>query len=412
MSKTLLIIGHNWPEPHSTAAGTRMMQLINAFKNQDFKIYFACAVPLEKELTGLSELGIETSQIALNDDAFDDFVKNIQPDIVLYDRYITEEQYGWRVHENATQAMTILDTEDLHFLRKAREEAMHNKTVWSHDLLFSQTAKREIASILRCDLSLIISEFEMELLTTHFKIDNTQLLYLPFMLNALSPDAINAWKPFKERAHFTTIGTFKHKPNVDAVILLHKHVWPRIKKALPHAQLHIYGSYVTQQIKELHKPETGFNVMGQATNVLETLAQYRVLLAPLRYGAGLKGKLIDAMLSGTPAVMTPIAAEGMFHTITSGIVVDNPDDFAQAAVDLHESSEQYNRFANQGINIINERFNGAAFAEALFSNITAITADLAHHRNRHFIGSILHHHALQSTKYLSKWISEKEKNII
>jgi glycosyltransferase involved in cell wall biosynthesis len=411
MSKKLLIIGHNWPEPQSTAAGTRMMQLINVFLKQDYAITFASAVPLEKEDSSLESLGISKTQIALNDAGFDAFVIGLDPTIVLYDRYITEEQYGWRVYENCPNALTILDTEDLHFLRKAREEAVVKKLEWNDDMLFSQTAKRELASILRCDVSLIISEFEMELLITDFKIDSIQLLYLPFMLNAVSNEQAAAWNSFENRAHFVSIGTFMHKPNIDAVILLHKHVWPRIRKTMPTAQLHIYGSYVTSQIMELHKPLNGFHVLGQTENALETIANYRVLLAPLRYGAGLKGKLMDAMLSGTPAVMTPIAAEGMFGDMQScGLIEDDPAAFAQAAIKLHEQKEDWHNAVQNGLQVINERFELSAFAKALFSTIQLIQADLTAHRNSHFIGGILHHHTLQSTKYLSKWITEKERN--
>lgn len=410
MSKKLLIIGHNWPEPQSTAAGTRMMQLIHVFKDADYDIHFACAVPLEKELNDIAKLGIKTTQIALNDDGFDAFATNLAPDVVLYDRYITEEQYGWRIHENCPQAMTILDTEDLHFLRKAREEAMLKKLEWNDDMLFSQTAKRELASILRCDLSLIISEYEMELLLAHFKLDSSLLLYLPFMVETISPEHVSEWNSFEDRAHFTTIGTFMHKPNVDAVILLHKHVWPRIRKTLPDAQLHVYGSYVTPQIMELHKPENGFHVLGQADNALETIAKYRVLLASLRYGAGLKGKIMDAMLSGTPAVMTPIAAEGMFgDMLPCGAIEDDPAAFAQAAIDLYNDKTSWKQAMQQGMLVVNERFSKSAFAKALLETIQFVQADLTAYRNNHFLGSILHHHTLQSTKYLSKWITEKER---
>jgi len=186
-----------------------------------------------------------------------------------------------------------------------------------------------------------------------------------------------------------------------------------VRKSLPTAQLHIYGSYVTPQIMELHKPENGFHVLGQTENALETIANYRVLLAPLRFGAGLKGKLIDAMLSGTPAVMTPIAAEGMFGNMQAcGFIEDDPAAFAQAAITLHEQQAPWELAQQQGLQVINERFEVSAFAKALLSTIQLIQADLASHRNSHFIGSILHHHTLQSTKYLSKWISEKERNAL
>src|SRR5690606_37474589 len=118
----------------------------------------------------LEAQNISVKNIQLNDASFDEFIKELNPEIVLFDRYISEEQFGWRVSENCPDVLKILDTEDLHFLRKAREEAVKKEIPVYEANLFSETAKRELASILRCDLSLIISEYEMELLQNTFHI--------------------------------------------------------------------------------------------------------------------------------------------------------------------------------------------------------------------------------------------------
>ncbi len=408
MDNNLLIIGHHWPQPHHTAAGSRMLQLIDIFKNAGFEITFVCAVPLDKDTYQLNTHGIKSYQIYLNDDRFDTFITSLRPAVVLYDRFITEEHYGWRVRENAPNALTLLDTEDLHFLRYAREQAVANKVPWNDRFMYTQTSKRELASILRCDLSLIISEFEMHILTTTFKIPQTQLCYLPFFIKHAVIETAAKQPSFTNRMHFVTIGTFMHKPNVDAVKVLHKNIWPHIKKALPHAQMHVYGSYVTQQILQLHKPTNGFYVHGQTANALETIAKYRVLLAPLRYGAGLKGKLIDAMCSGTPAVMTTTAAEGMFSNLSPcGPIADEFKDFAAAAIQLHEDQVQWDIAVKNGLVVLERRFGDSAFAKALLTNIHSIYKDLQTHRDSHFLGEILHYHTVQSTKYLSKWIAAK-----
>src|SRR5690606_12128233 len=119
---------------------------------------------ISERTANLDAQQISVKNILLNNSSFDEFIKELKPEIVLFDRYITEEQFGWRVSENCPNTLKILDTEDLHFLRKAREEAVKAGKPISDANLFSETAKRELASILRCDLSLIISEYEMELL--------------------------------------------------------------------------------------------------------------------------------------------------------------------------------------------------------------------------------------------------------
>ena len=154
---TVLIIGYVWVEPNSSAAGSRMMQLIEQFLKNGSEIIFASPAQKGKKAIDLSSLGVKEVVIELNNASFDVFIKKINPNIVVFDRFMMEEQFGWRVAENCPKAIRILDTEDLHSLRKVRQEKIKkNQKFLIEDLLTSDIAKREIASILRCDLSLII----------------------------------------------------------------------------------------------------------------------------------------------------------------------------------------------------------------------------------------------------------------
>src|SRR5690554_2310238 len=148
--KKLLIIGHTFPEPSTTAAGSRMMQLVGLFQEANYKITFASTASISEKTINLEKRDISVKSIKLNDPSFDDFIKELNPETVVFDRYVTEEQFGWRVSENCPNTLKILDTEDLHFLRKAREEAVKAGKPISDANLFSETAKRELASILRC----------------------------------------------------------------------------------------------------------------------------------------------------------------------------------------------------------------------------------------------------------------------
>lgn len=177
--KKLLVIGYVWPEPKSSAAGARMMQLLDFFLTESFSITFATTASKTDFMVDLPSRGIATEKIELNNESFDIFLKKIDPEIVIFDRFMMEEQFGWRVAEVCPEAIKILDTEDLHFYRKARQEAVKAGAELSPALLFSNIAKREIASIYRCDLSLIISEAEMQLLQSTFKVPEEILFYLP-----------------------------------------------------------------------------------------------------------------------------------------------------------------------------------------------------------------------------------------
>lgn len=224
--KKLLIIGHTFPEPSTTAAGSRMMQLLKLFKEENYQITLASTAAISERTVNLKNQNISVKNILLNDASFDEFVKELNPEIVIFDRYITEEQFGWRVSEHCPDALKILDTEDLHFLRKAREEAIKDNKPVSEANLFSEITKRELASILRCDLSLIISEYEMELLQNTFKISSEILYYLPFLIETISEE--KTISSFIERQNFLAIGNLLHAPNVDSVLQL-KQLWPKIK---------------------------------------------------------------------------------------------------------------------------------------------------------------------------------------
>ena len=405
---SLLIIGQTFPEPTTTAAGGRMLQLIEMFTSHGYGITFASSASSSEKSFNLDSIGVATQQIVINDSSFDDFVRQLNPTLVLFDRFITEEQFAWRVTQSCPKALKILDTEDLHFLRKARQQALKDATDVKDANLFTETAKREIASILRCDLSLIISEFEMKLLADTFAVSKEILYYLPFMVTKL-PDSSN-FPEFEQRNNFMTIGNLLHGPNVDSVLYLKKEIWPLIKKQLPQAQLYIYGNYAPQHILELHNQKQGFYIMGWADSVAHVMHKARVCLAPLRFGAGLKGKLLDAMLYGTPGVTTSIGAEGMYgDLLTPGVIADTPESFAELSVAIYSDKIKWQQNAQRGVEIIKARYNGKAIAKDFMTRLDALKINLKLHRQSHFVGQILQHHSLQASKYLSKWIEEKNK---
>lgn len=405
---SLLIIGQTFPEPTTTAAGGRMLQLIEMFTSHGYGITFASSASSSEKSFNLDSIGVTTQQIVINDSSFDDFVRQLNPTLVLFDRFVTEEQFAWRVTQSCPKALKILDTEDLHFLRKARQQALKDATDVKDANLFTETAKREIASILRCDLSLIISEFEMKLLADTFAVSKEILYYLPFMVTKL-PDSSN-FPEFEQRNNFMTIGNLLHGPNVDSVLYLKKEIWPLIKKQLPQAQLYIYGNYAPQHILELHNQKQGFYIMGWADSVAHVMQKARVCLAPLRFGAGLKGKLLDAMLYGTPGVTTSIGAEGMYgDLLTPGVIADTPESFAELSVALYRDKIKWQQNAQRGVEIIKARYNGKAIAKDFMTRLDALKINLKLHRQSHFVGQILQHHSLQASKYLSKWIEEKNK---
>ncbi len=404
----LLIIGAVWPEPRSSAAGVNMMTLIGLFTDQQWSVTFASAAKPTEHRVDIETLGVTSAAIKLNSDCFDSFIAELKPDVVLFDRFMTEEQYGWRVAEQAPEALRILDMEDLHSLRLARQQAFKQQRPFVWDDLLSEVACREVAAIYRCDLSLVVSDYEIEILTEQLGVPAMLLHHQPFMLDA--PIAAAELPSFEQRQHFLAIGNFRHPPNWDSVLWLKQTLWPAIRRALPKAELHIYGAYPPPKATQLHNPQQGFYVDGWVDDALQVMREARVCLSPLRFGAGIKGKLADAMRCGTPNVTTAIGAEAMHGGLPwGGRVADDASGFVAAAVALYSDQTLWQQKQHAGFSIVERFFNKQQRSAALLEKVNHCLAQREQRRRNNFTGQMLQHHQYKSTRYMSLWIAEKQR---
>jgi glycosyltransferase involved in cell wall biosynthesis len=409
--KKILFIGLVWPEPTSSAAGTRIIQLINSFLSNNFEVTFASAASKSDYSFSLTSMGVTEQHISLNDSTFNSFVKTVQPDMVMFDRFMSEEQYGWRVTEECPQAIKILDTEDLHCLRYARQQAVKSLSIVQTTNLYTDIAKREIASIYRCDLSLIVSKAELEILTHDFKVPSNLLYYLPFTEQEIDNKQKLAWMDFDDREGFVFIGNYLHEPNWHTLQVLKTQIWPKLRRGLPGVKMHIFGAYSSPKVMQLHQEKEHFYVHGRAADAVETIGKHRVMLAPIQFGAGLKGKFIDAMLSGTPIVTTSVGAEGMKEDLVwNGAIADDHEDFITQAIALYKKAELWRVAQENGTIILNTLFVNTDQVKSFFELICMLSKQLNLHRQNNFIGQLLQHHSNNSSKYMSLWIEEKNKS--
>lgn len=422
----VLVIGYVWPEPRSSAAGGHMMQILESFLVEGWEITFSSPAAIGEHKADLPALGIRECAIELNNSSFDRFIAELAPDIVLFDRFMMEEQFGWRVEKYCPTALRVLETSDLQSLRDARHQRLKEHLGRHADqddfaslfapaleqeferMADTDLAKREIAAIYRCDLSLMISDMEIELLTRHFQMPGALLHWCPLMLD----EPAQAFTPFEQRAHFLSIGNFRHAPNWDAVLWMKTSVWPLIRQQLPGVQLHIYGAYTPPKATALHNPAQGFHVLNWAEDALQVMAAARICLAPLRFGAGIKGKLADAMLCGTPSVTTPIGAEAMADTLPwPGAVEHSASALARAAVHLYQDEAAWTLAQQQGRALLAARYTRAVHGPALVERIQTCRRNLDAHRRANFTGSMLRHHLHKSTQYMAQWIEAKNRSV-
>lgn len=403
----LIVIGYVWPEPASSAAGSRMLSLIELYLQQGWQVMFASAAEKSQHRFRLDQWGVVEHQILLNDSSFDQWLATENPQAVLFDRFMLEEQFGWRVAEACPQAMRILDMEDCHALRYAREQCVRQKLPLQNADLNNELALREIAAIYRCDVTLVISEYEMQLLQQHYQVPSFLLCYTPFLVKHLPKKSELV---FAQRQHFIAIGNFRHAPNWHAVLWLKEQLWPLIRQQLPDAQLHIYGAYPPPKATALHNPGQGFLVKGWVADAAEVMQQARVCLAPLAFGAGLKGKLLDAMCHGTPSVTTPVGAEGMQYGLQwAGLIARDSTELVAAAVRLYQDAVLWQQAQQTGFEIVSAKFSYETEVERIWPLLEHIRQDLAAQRAHNFTGKMLQHHAYRSTKFMGQWIEVKQR---
>ena len=267
-------------------------------------------------------------------------------------------------------------------------------------------AQREIAAIYRCDLSLMISEYEIDLLVEHFNVPKALLHWCPLMVDSVPATFV----PFEQRQHFLSIGNFRHAPNWDAVLWMKTTVWPLIRQQLPGAQLHVYGAYTPPKATALHNPAQGFHVLNWAEDALEVMSHARICMAPLRFGAGIKGKIADAMLCGTPNVTTPVGAEGMHGELPwAGAIEQSASAIAAAAVHLYQNAEAWHQAQQHGQTLLAQRYLQASHGPALVECIERCRTGLEQHRRNNFTGAMLRHHQHKSTQYMAQWIEAKNR---
>ena len=445
-SKSVLFIGFVWPELTATAASQNILSYVRTFLKYDYTVHFASAAQTSELSTSLAHHNVQCHAVTLNDDSFDELVKKLMPSMVIFDRFLTEEQFGWRVMRAAPDALRVLDCEDLHFLRHARHE--HYKALGYQatspeylvpeavlqqnmaSTLHSDVCLREIACIHRCDVVLLLSKFEAQVLESTFFVEKTKILHIPYLIdnelgkklrsNDEQPanealDLRNSQQDIPEcipeRKHFVSIGNFRHAPNIDAVNILVQQLWPSIRKALPEAECHVYGAYMPPRIKAYERPSIGLFMHGHVDDHFSALTSAKVLLAPIQFGAGVKGKLIDAFRCGLPSVTTPIGAEGIEHKHWPGAIVADKQAFIQSAIALYTAnSSEYQHHQATMQNLLKTHFNTSMNEQVLINRLEYALAQIESLRQDNFLQKLVSHHSLKTHQYMSQWIAAKNKN--
>ncbi|KAF1331607.1 Glycosyl transferase group 1, partial [Globisporangium splendens] len=428
--KKVILTGSVWPERTSSAAGVRSSDLIEILQAHGFQVLCVSPSRVNEHTEKLAiEHNVQCVQADANTDTFQNLLLETSPQVVIFDRFIAEEMYGWQAKKYAPDAVRVLDLQDVHFVRKAREFLVKKQNVLFPETLdgyhlnvdpVEKQVIRELASIHRSDLTLYVSNFERDLLVNRFQIHGDALYCCDFFYPETDP---STFKGFAERKDIAFIGSFKHPPNVDAIEWMKQSILSEFRQQAKMAnpsnvpEIHIYGSYGnTARYAKLADPAQGFRLMGFAPDVHDTLHQYRLTVAPLRFGAGIKGKVADSWHVGTPCVSTSIGAEGMEAQASQGssaasqwggIIADEPAAFARAMATLYADEPQWRAAQAAGAAICNARYNKRRNASALMQRLEHALVHKQSLRGDNWMGKILWSEKYRATEYMSRFIRAK-----
>ena len=450
----LFLSPSNWPEPDASAAGTRTMSLLHHFASCPTSpftsVHFGCGAklptPSRSSLRNYNKIHWHEIKPNRTKDMNEllSRIKNEHGPIraVVFDRFYAEEAFSFRIRDECPDALLVLDMQDVHSLRLGRQqlvEDMDNEfakkfvkdvridrplsmtseqmnSVIDFDPVLHSSGKtydtflRETASLHRSDLVLVCSSMEMKMLKS-WGLPAWKLVHAPFFCNDNDIKHNDGDESsFEDRHDFVALGGFKHAPNVDSIRILHREIWPRIRNRLPNAKVYICGAYPTPEILSLHNESNGFIVRGQVDNVDDLLRRVRVLLAPIRFGAGIKGKIVDAWRCGCPVVTTPIGAESLMieDADWGGTIAVDSVQFANSTIKLYENKELWSRYQYHGKSLLQKLFNGRINLSIVEIGMRNGLANLTNQRRQDNIGSVLWRDTRRSTEYFSKWIELKE----
>jgi len=276
-------------------------------------------------------------------------------DVVWASRYEVASACQRAVRRYAPRALFVFDTVDLHFLREAREAEL------TGDPAIAQRAERtrhdELETIRNSDLTIVVSEAERDILIDAAPDASISVL-------SMIHEVPGRTKDFDARCGIFFIGGFRHPPNIDAIVWFANEIWPLIRARLPGVPMYVIGSNAIERVRALEG--NGIEVVGHVPDLAPYLDGCRVSVAPLRFGAGVKGKITSAQASGVPVVATTLATEGMHLEHGRDVLVaDSPQAFADAVVRLYTDAALWTSISDGSVANMARRFSAQAAAGPL-----------------------------------------------
>ena len=358
VQKRILVIDARVLMPDHDSGSLRMFNILKVLQRLEYKVTF---IPAnlhyhEKYTPQMQAIGVECQ--------YHPYVQSVskyledygqQFDAVILSRADYAEKYIDDVRRHCPDAKVLFDTVDLHFLREQREAELSNDKALLDSAVMRKSQELTVAR--KADATLVVSPVELDLFHKEAPDIKVSLLSNVHETHATG-------KKFNERKDMLFIGNFEHPPNTDAMVFFLDEVFPLVHKENPDLNLLIVGGHVPSHLKSRATEQIQFT--GFVTDITPLFDNIRLSIAPLRYGAGVKGKINSSMSYGVPAVVTSMAAEGMNLIHGKDILIaDEAEDFAREILRLYEDETLWQKLSAAGKENIETHFSFSAAEKQL-----------------------------------------------
>lgn len=344
--------------PDQDSGSVRTWWLLKVMRGQGCKVTFV-ADNLEHRQPYASRLAREGVEVLHHPhvDSIEGYIEDhgSEFDMIVLARYYVASRYIDAVRRHAPQALLVFDTLDLHFLRTQRLAALEDSRTLSRS---AETIRgQELDCIRRSDVTWVVSPVEKEVLAA--EVPGAHVVVQTNVHQSSERIA-----PFSGREGIVFVGGYRHPPNVDAALYFAREILPLLRERLPDAVTYLIGSNPPPAVRDLAQP--GLEVVGYVPDLEPWFDRARLSISPLRYGAGVKGKVNHAMSHGLPMVATPPSVEGM-HLVDGKdvLIAEDPAAFAEAVASLYRDEALWTRLSEGGLANVREHFSPEAAVRAL-----------------------------------------------
>jgi len=354
----ILVIDATTPEPDKDSGSVRLTNMMQICRDMGFGVTFFAD---NRDYSGsytrdLQKTGIEVLYRPWLESLHDFFRdRGSEFDYVFISRHYIATNYVSLLKRYCPEARFIFDTVDLHYLREQRLAELEQSLPLKRTA--QQTRRSELSVIKAADATLVVSTVEQGVLAEDAAGEKVHIL--SNIHHVPGPD-----NGFADRKDIYFVGGYQHPPNVDAACWFVNEIWPLVHKQLPDMRFHLIGSKAPDKVRALSGDGVIFH--GFVESLQPFLSGCRLAVAPLRYGAGVKGKVNMSMAHGQPVVATPAAVEGMFAEHERDVLVaEDVPAFARAIVRLYQDEELWGRLSDASVKNVEEHFSIDAARESL-----------------------------------------------